>query len=249
MKKFEIRSSKLETNSKTKIKETQNLRLEFSSWLLFRISKLLALRIPQGEKRQHPSGAPFFGAIGIVAREIAGGADAGIVDGSNTQVAALPDNLRGEIDLVMRRANAGTELNHQIGRARAEPFRHDSDRVRNNSQLRAFLAGMDQTNCTVNRIDEKNGAAIGNVNPKTDPSLGCDHSITAIETLVAAERRIDDADLFTVNLLRGDKRLLSETMFAANFPMHTVEARERLRFVVRHLEAGNAQCETVNESR
>ena len=44
-----------------------------------------------------------------------GGADAAVVDLFHALGAALLDDLCGEIDFVMRRANAGTELHDHVG--------------------------------------------------------------------------------------------------------------------------------------
>ena len=38
-------------------------------------------------------------------------------------------------------------------------------------------------------------------------------------------------------------------MFVANLSMNAVQSRERFGFVMRHLEAGNAQGETVDDAR
>ena len=52
-----------------------------------------------------------------------------------------------------------------------------------------------------------------------------------------------------MDLLGGNERHVSETMFAANFPMNAVKPRKRFRFVVRHLDAGYAQREAMNDAR
>jgi hypothetical protein len=99
---------------------------------------------------------------------------------------------------------------------------------------------MHQANHAPNRIDEKNGAAIGYVNAEANAALICDKSITVLKTFGAADGRIDDSDFFSVDLLRGNERHLNETMCGADFPMDAVKPRERFRLVVRHLEAGHA---------
>ena len=42
---------------------------------------------------KHAAGFSFLGAIGIVAVQIAGGADAGVVDFFNSERATLPDDV------------------------------------------------------------------------------------------------------------------------------------------------------------
>jgi hypothetical protein len=204
-------------------------------------------RLKQREECEHPPGPPFFGAIGIIARQIAGGTNSAIVHRPNSEIAALPCDLRGEIDLVVRRANAGAELNQEIGRARTKLSGHRVDRGRHHPKLGAFLARMDQANGVANGIDEINRAAIGDVNAETNATLTCNQSVAVLETFVSANRGIDKGDIFSMNLLRGNERQISDPVFAADFPVHSVQPRERFRLIVRHLETRDAQRETVND--
>ncbi len=48
---------------------------------------------------------------------------------------ALPHNFRGEIDLVVRRPNARTQLHNEILRSAAESVRHQLDRSPDNAEL------------------------------------------------------------------------------------------------------------------
>jgi hypothetical protein len=98
----------------------------------------------------------------------------------------------------------------------------------------------------VNRIDEVNRAAIGDVNPEAKAWLIANQTIRVLETFVSAHRRADDGDIFAMDLLRRYEREISEPMFVADSPMHSVQARERFRFVVGYLDARHAQGETVN---
>ena len=204
--------------------------------------------LEHGQEGEHPAGAAFFGAIRIVAAEIAGGAHAGIVHCRNAEIATLPDNLRGKIDFVMRRANAGAELNHKIGRARTKLRCHRHDRIRNHAQLRPFLARVDESNGAANRIDQKCRATIGDVNAETNPALVGDQPVALLETFAFADLRINDTDLFSMNLPGRNERHAGQTMFVTDFPMDLIETRERFRLVVRHLDAGHAQGEPVNDA-
>src|SRR4029077_18564308 len=66
--------------------------------------------LPQCNQSKHAAGFSLFGAIGIVTIQIAGRAYAGVVNLFYPEGATLPDDFRRKIDLVMRRANTGTEL-------------------------------------------------------------------------------------------------------------------------------------------
>jgi hypothetical protein len=108
---------------------------------------------------------------------------------------------------------------------------------------------MHQANGAANRIDEENGTAIGNVDAQANAVLIGDQSIAVLEAFVSPGGRLDNSDLVPVDLLRGDEWHISETTLAANFPVDAVQARERFRLVVRHLEVRHAQGESVHDTR
>jgi hypothetical protein len=205
------------------------------------------MRSPQREEGEHATGASFFGAIRIVARQIAGSANAAIVDRRDSEIAALPCDLRSEINLIVRRANAGTELNDEIGCMRTKLCGHFVDRGRYDPKLGAFFAGMHEANGAANWIYQEDCTAIGDVNAEANAALISDQSIAILETFASANLRIDEGDLFSMDLLGGDEGPISEPVFAANFPMHSVQPRESFRLVVRHLDPRDTQCETVND--
>ncbi len=76
------------------------------------------------QEREHSAGAAFFCAVGIVAGRLACSACAGIVNLLDAQRTALAEDLSGEVDLVVRRTNARTELNHEIAGNGTEPLTH-----------------------------------------------------------------------------------------------------------------------------
>jgi hypothetical protein len=96
-------------------------------------------------------------------------------------------------------------------------------------------------------IDQINRAAIGNVNAEANAALICDQAIAILEAFVLGNCAVDNSDAVSVNLLRGNKRSGAERMLSANFSMNDIQARERFRLVVRHLNARHAQGETVND--
>src|SRR6267154_5348083 len=89
---------------------------------------------------QHPAGFSFLGAIGVVAVQIAGGADAGVVDLLNAQRTTLPDDFGSEIDFVMRRANTGTELHNHLRRIGSETIDHFMNGIGDDAELGTFAS-------------------------------------------------------------------------------------------------------------
>ena len=85
--------------------------------------------------------------------QIASCAGAAIMDSLHALVATLLDNFRGEIDLVMRRTNAGTELNDKIGRTRTKLNGHSFDPDWDDTKFGAFFSRMHETNHAPNRVD------------------------------------------------------------------------------------------------
>ncbi len=156
----------------------------------------------QPEEREHAAGFSFFGAIRIIAIEIASGTLPRVVDLSHPLRATLLDNVLREIDFVMRRANAGTELHEQAGRIRSESRLHLRDRVGNDAELGSFASGMNETDRGRLWIDNVNRAAIGYVNAKRDAAPIRDETVAAGEILVAVNVGIDNRDFIAVNLLR-----------------------------------------------
>jgi hypothetical protein len=205
--------------------------------------------LPQSQKREHPAGAALLGAIGIVTRQVASRADPGIVDRAHAEIPALPDDVGGKIDFVMRWSNTRTQLDNQVGWTRPELISHRLNRVRDHAEFGAFLAGMDESDRATNGIDEINRTAIGNVYAETDPMLISDDPIAIGETFVRRDRHVHNGNLFPMDLLRGDERSRAQLMFGANFSMNTVESCERFGLVVRHLDAGNTERETVDHLR
>ena len=169
------------------------------------------------------------------------------MDGGHARVTTLPDDLCREIDLIMGRTNAGTELNDEIGRTRTKLRRHRLDRVRHDTQLRAFLSRMNQPDGAPDRIGDVNGATISDVDPETNAALVRDDSIAVLETMIGHGCRPDGGNLFPVDLLRRHEGHPADPMTASDFPVNAVQPRERFRLVVRHLEAGHAQGKAVRQ--
>ena len=186
----------------------------------------------QGEQRKHAAGPPFLGAIRIIMLKITGGADAAIVNFFDTGIAALPDNFRGEINLVMRRPNARAQLRNQITGSNSKLLTHRRDRVPNDSQGSSFLARMNQTNrpgISVNQIDR---AAIGHIDSEADIALVRNQSITAFKTFVTGGHKIDHRDLIAMDLACRDKFSPTQSQHTSRFAMNLIEVRDHNIFVV-----------------
>src|SRR5436305_13694677 len=78
----------------------------------------------ESKHSQHTAGFSFFCTIGVVALQVAGRANAGLVDLVNAECAALPDEGGGEIDFVVRRANARTKLHDHLRGIGSEEINH-----------------------------------------------------------------------------------------------------------------------------
>ena len=139
--------------------------------------RLIRNRWIESNYGQHPAGFSFFGAIGVVAVQIAGGADAGVVDLLNAERTTLPDDFGGEIDFVVRRANAGTELHDHVRGIGAEAINHLSDRVCDDAELGAFAPGMHKADRRRFRIYDVNRATVGDVNAERDTALIRDNAV------------------------------------------------------------------------
>lgn len=107
---------------------------------------------------------------------------------------------------------------------------------------------MHQTDRIAHGIDYENGAAVSDINSETNAPLIRDQAITTVETSIPGGRLIDDAETRAMHLLRGYERRTVEPVFSPDFPMNPVQSSQRFHFVVRHLDAGNTQSETVNDT-
>ncbi|MEY2480991.1 MAG: hypothetical protein QOI04_1918 [Verrucomicrobiota bacterium] len=174
-----------------------------------------------------------------------GGADAAVVNLLHAARSTLRNDLGGEIDFVMRRTNAGTELHDQILRDRTESLRHQIYRARNNFQLSALLAGMHEADRRCFWIDNKNGAAISDINAETNFPLIGDESVAAGEAIAGSDRSINDRYFIPVNLFGREKGKCFELERLFDLAMNGVESRERFRFVTRDFNPGNAPDECV----
>src|SRR5258708_38973570 len=102
----------------------------------------------------------------------------------------------------MRRTNAWTELDNQVGRVRTKIFPHLLNRFRGNRQLSSFFSGMDKAHRRRFWIDNVDRAAVGDVNSERDFALVCNQPVATREFPVALDRKIDNGDFVPANSLR-----------------------------------------------
>jgi hypothetical protein len=213
----------------------------------------------QPKHGQHPAGFSFLGAVGVVATQITGGARAGVVDLPNAERATLPDDFGGKIDFIMRRPNAGAQLDDYVRGIGAEVFNHLSDCVCNNAELSAFPSRMHKANRRRFWIHDVNCATVGDVDPEGDAAPIRDKPIARGEfaardgrrsaaSAVGAERRpylIDYSDVVSVNLFGGEQRPIAKAGCLSNFAMRRIESLQHFGFIVRDVDAGNSLHENV----
>ena len=199
----------------------------------------------KSKQGEHAAGASFFGAVGIVAIDMAGGADAAVVDFTHTLRATLFYNFRGEIDFVMRRTNAGTQLHNQVGRSRSEARAHLRDRIRDDAQLCPFAAGVDETDGRRFWIDNINRATIGDMNAEQNFPLVRDDSVATGELSAQFNWSIDNRNFVSVNLFCGKQRPIFHTNFASNVSMRGFESSQCPGFIVRNVDAGDPPDKSV----
>ena len=142
--------------------------------------------------------------------QIARGADSRIVHVPHAGVATLPNNLCSEIDFVVWRSNAWTELRDEIRRIRSEMCCQRSDGFGRNRCRGSFLARVHQPDAVPNWIEKIYRAAIGDVNSKRDAALIRNQAITLGETLFGLHGRVDHCDAIAMHLLCGKERRMFE---------------------------------------
>ena len=67
-------------------------------------------------------------------------ADTAVVNVFDTGILTLPENFRSEIDFIVGRANARTQLDDEIDGIRAEMLSHFLDRLGNDFKRGSFFA-------------------------------------------------------------------------------------------------------------
>jgi hypothetical protein len=177
--------------------------------------------------------------------QVTSGADLVIVNLFDPALATLSHNLRREIDFVMRRTDAGTQLNDEIGRLDPEFLPHQVDCTVHNSERGSFFSGMNQANYPGISVHQVNRAAISYVNPKADIALIRNQPIAIFETVIRGRDRFDSCDLVSMNLAHRNEFSITQAKNLPRLPMHLVEVFQDDGFVMRQFDSRNAPHESV----
>src|SRR5262249_14776288 len=103
---------------------------------------------------------------------------------------------------------------------------HLRDCVGGDANFGAFASGMDQTNRRRFRIDDIDGAAVGDVNPEHNAALIGDDPVATGQLAArrAAATATDHCDFVVVNLFGGKYRPIADADCASNLTMGGLEA-------------------------
>ena len=111
------------------------------------------------------------------------------------------DDIRGEIDFVMRRANARAELDDESSAALPNCSFIASMASPAMPSSVPLLPGVHQTDAAADRIDEINRAAVGDVNPEADARLVGDQPVAAVKALILRRAAAHNTNNVAMNLL------------------------------------------------
>lgn len=198
------------------------------------------------EEGEEAAGFPALDSIGIVTLDVFSGAGGAVVDGADSGSAGLGEDGGGEVDFVKRGADAGAELHDHFRGVAAEFALHFFNGDGRDAEFAAFAAGVQERDDAALGIDDKNGAAIGDVDAEADARVGGDESVGVRDLRGAL--RIDDGDFAAVDLIRGDENVIAQSGLMARGDVKFFETRER-RFAFHfHIETGNAPDEAVMDA-
>lgn len=179
--------------------------------------------------------------------QVARRAYAAVVNFLDTGIATLLHDLRGEIDFVMRRANAWAELRYEIRRRHAKFLMQRPNRVRDNTESTSLFSRVHETDRALPAINQENRATIGHKNPEADTSLIGNHAIAVFETATLDQRRINDRNCIPVDLARGDERATLQAELAPRVVVNLIEIRKHDRLVVGQLDSRHPPHKSVRK--
>jgi len=125
----------------------------------------------------------------------------------------------------VRRTNTRAELHDHVCGIGAEALNHLRNCAGDNAELGAFTPGMHQTDSRRFWIDHVNRATIGDVNAECGTTLIRDDAVAAGEFFIAFHWRINECNLVSVNLFRGNQRPIAESSGIANALMGFLKPR------------------------
>jgi hypothetical protein len=156
--------------------------------------------------------------------------------------------LRGEVDLVGRRTDAGRELHDEVGGIAAEDLLHASDRRGGDAKFGAFFAGMGDATDPLHRISDENGAAVGDPDPEKLSGDRGDEGIGRGEMEAGRMRPGDDADPRVVDLLARGEMIARDAGRSEQGSVERLETGKGLLAVTIDPDVGAAEEKPVLQS-
>ena len=199
------------------------------------------------EKGEEAAGFPALDSVGVIAIHVRAGAGAAIMHRADSGGAGLREDGGGEVDFVKRRADARAELHDEAGRIASEFALHFPDGGGGDAEAGAVSAGVQQRDDAAFGIDEKDGAAVGDVDAEADARIGGDEAIGVCDGCNGLG--IDDGDFAAVDLICGDEDMVAKSGAGAGRDMEFIETRERDFTFHFHIEPWNAPDEGVADRR
>lgn len=105
------------------------------------------------------------------------GADEGIVDFGNAGAGELGADGGGEVDFVMRRADAGGDLRDDVRGLGSGGGEEDFERGGGDVEFRAFAAGVGEGDAASVAVDKIDRGAIGDMDAEGDTASGGDEGV------------------------------------------------------------------------
>ena len=159
------------------------------------------------------------------------------MDFADSKIRELTGNLRGKIDLVVRRTDAGGNLCHEIrwfdSGGGAEGLRGD----RGDPELGAFFSGVDESDAPRVAVSEEYRRTIGNIDPEAYAWNGCQKTVSALDG-----KNGTGGDLchnIAMDLLRCGKRHAVHTGLNACPLLKGFQPLKRLVPLDANIQAGN----------
>jgi hypothetical protein len=192
---------------------------------------------------EEPSGTALFAAIRVVFVWVRSSAGAAIKDLAHAGFPGLSDKIRREIHFVLRRTNAGTNLQEDIRRIAAKIVAHCRDRSRNDSKFGASLTGVDEANRSQSFVCNVDGSAVGDVNRQAESALIGDKSVRLGNR--GPVGGVNSGDAVAMNLFRKSERHLFEAERFSRLALNGKKAGQDLISITGDIDARAA----LDESR
>ena len=209
------------------------------------LTNAAAVDLNEGQKRNHTASFSVFAAVAVVPVCIGGGAAGAIMHGGEAGFAALADDVGGEIQFVIGRADAGAELGDDVGTDAAVIFHHRLNGGGDDAELGAFFSTVDAADGAAHGIHEPHGAAVGDVDAEADSRIVGDEAVHAGNWRGVPS--FHGGDGRAVDLFGGEKFPRARADGAADFLVMDGEACECRGAIHLHIQPRNAACECVQD--